>query len=422
MKLRTIESIQPELFNTTEYFNLIQPTVKLYRGNPNFTRKYSQKTTVIRVPVHLKTQIIEYAQKLDRGEVDQPSLVESVEQSSFKISYSSIAEMDPKDIKCDPVRFQYKLVCNAKTGSTGSLAGSKVWNEDLAGLIYVWLDPNDSNTYVINGHNRLDLAIRLNVEKVLVKYITAETSKTARLKGALLNIGDDKGTALDAAKVFRDSGLDINFLKNQGISLKKKIAEQGYNIAKLSGYLFEKALIGDLDPKTASAIGQLDSEQLQTDLYNLIKKDKRTLTESVLSELVEIVEGSQSQECDLFGLMGDFQESNAIERSELISYIKANLSSQVKLFGLVSKAKNKQTLEKGNNRIDQSESSQIAEESKRILDVFDTLKSQSGWLCDYLNTQATKLKTTTNPNDLKEGTLNYIFAKLSGDNWLDLVC
>ena len=81
----------------------------------------------------------------------------------------TLAELTPDQIKADPKRFQYKIIGEStKTGEVGSLSGVQRYDPNLAGIIQVWQDPADGQTYVVNGHNRLALANRLGAEKVAV--------------------------------------------------------------------------------------------------------------------------------------------------------------------------------------------------------------------------------------------------------------
>ena len=116
---------------------------------------------------------------------------------------SGIAEADPNKIKVDPKRFQYKIIGEqTKSGEVGSLSGVKKWDANLGGILQVWRDPRNGDVNVVNGHNRLALAKKLNAPSVTVKLIDAKTPQEARAIGALTNIAEGRGNALDAAKFF----------------------------------------------------------------------------------------------------------------------------------------------------------------------------------------------------------------------------
>jgi hypothetical protein len=113
-----------------------------------------------------------------------------------------VARVPIDQLHLDPKRFQYKMNTDA-SGVTNLLKG-RTWNEDLAGVISVWRDPEDGKTYVVNGHHRFDLAEKTGQPDVAVRMIAADDAEQARAKGAIQNIAEGRGTAMDAAKFFRD--------------------------------------------------------------------------------------------------------------------------------------------------------------------------------------------------------------------------
>jgi hypothetical protein len=99
------------------------------------------------------------------------------------------------------------------------------WNEDFAGQLQVWLNPEDGQTYVVNGHHRLEAAKRLGASRVAVRFIkSAQNPIEARTVGALTNIAEGRGTPLDVAKLFRDTGLQAEDLQRFGVTRRSALA------------------------------------------------------------------------------------------------------------------------------------------------------------------------------------------------------
>ena len=170
-----------------------------------------------------------------------------------------IAEVNPQNIVVDPQRFQYKIAgAKTKTGATGSLEGSTGYNPLYAGTISVWKDPADGITYVVNGHNRLRLAKESNYDKVLVRYLPAKTAKEARAMGALQNIAEGQGTAIDAAKFMRDMTADAAALQRQGLSVGGKITSRAIPLSRLPDNIFDKVSTGALTEDKAIALGSVE--------------------------------------------------------------------------------------------------------------------------------------------------------------------
>jgi phage gp29-like protein len=307
-----------------------------------------------------------------------------------------VGEINAKDIKADPKRFQYKLIGeHTKTGEVGSLSGVSTYDPNLAGVVQVWRDPKDQNLYVINGHNRLALANRAGAEKVTARVIDAPDAAHARAIGALTNIAEGRGTGLDAAKFFKDTGLTIEDLKKKGIPMREQIAQKGLAIAQLEPGLFAKVVNGDLPEARAAIIGDagLKPEQ-QKDLYELSERKGKKLTDAALNELVAGVKASSSvgtvEQFDLFG--GTLEtKTNAIERANLAAGIRSQLGKDKRIFGLVARSQAAKELARGNNIIDQAASKDIAQQSAQTMAVFDELKHSSGPIAKALNAAAVRV-------------------------------
>ena len=151
-----------------------------------------------------------------------------------------VAQLPPSELSTDPERFQFKQDAIGKGGVTDKFKDTTQWNSDNSGILSVWKDPADGKTYVVNGHHRLEMANRLGAPTVTVRYLDAANAAEARMKGALINIAEDQGTSIDAAKVFRDSGMTEADLQKQGIKLDGRIAKEGQSLANLEPNLFNQ--------------------------------------------------------------------------------------------------------------------------------------------------------------------------------------
>ncbi len=176
--------------------------------------------------------------------------------------------VDPKSLKTDPGRFQYKVSGIKAGGVSDELKGTSTWNPELGGTLLAWRDPSTGEDFVVNGHHRHELASRVGAESVNVRYIDAPTAKEARARGALANIAEGRGTATDAAKYLRDSGQDIDHLKRAGISMSGKVAADAASLKDLSDGAFQRLATGDLDEAKAVAVAKhLKDPKLQDALF-----------------------------------------------------------------------------------------------------------------------------------------------------------
>jgi hypothetical protein len=318
-------------------------------------------------------------------------------KSKLKYEPGFVGNVPTDRISADPKRFQYKLIGeHTKTGEVGSLSGVQAYDPNLSGIVQAWKDPADGKLYIINGHNRLALANRAGVKEITTRIIDAPDAATARGIGALTNIAEGRGTALDAAKFFRDTGLTAEDVKRKGIPLREKIATDGLGIAALEPSLFNKVIDSELTESRAALLGKtgLTGAQ-QIDLYKLseTKAKKGKLTDDAFQELAESVKASQKggvMTLDLFGASAT-EKSNALERASLTASIKQQMSRDKKLFGLVSRTKVAKDLARAGNQIDIESSGKIADSASQLLGIFDQLKNQSGGISSILNSYANQV-------------------------------
>lgn len=327
-----------------------------------------------------------------------------------------IGYLPAKSLNVDPDRFQYKLAPGAG-GMTGSLTGVKKWDPELAGVVQVWKDPANGKMYVVNGHNRAHLAQQLGVDRLAVRVISAKNADEARAKGALTNIAEGRGNAMDAAKFFRDTGITRADLEAKGVPLKEKIATDGLALSRLETSLFKKVVNGDMPHERAVIIGSsgLDHTE-QRALSDLIDKQPKNMPikNDTLRELVDTVKTSTRSTKTTAGLFGDdVEETNlAIFRADIQAHVKRRLSQEKKLFGIVSKTKAAADLQRGGNVIDTEQSGAISKEAAQALDVFDRLKKLRGPVSDALNDAAEQLHKGAKAKKVQDETYRRILEEI----------
>jgi hypothetical protein len=285
-----------------------------------------------------------------------------------------------EDLKCDPQRFQFKVIQYDRCGSTNSLKGVTRWDDLLCGSLLVWLDPVDDNIYIINGHNRYSRAVALGVKTLKCEFVTASSAVEARSIGALKNISEGNGSPLDVAKFIRDSGRSPQALIRKGKIPNTKLVQNGIAISKLTDPLFCMILDDKLSEKDAITIGLIVPTDKQNEIIPVLDK----ISGKALSEycLMAVNSDQPMTQSDLFGNI-EIIDNSLINRAKNIAAIRSRLSSEKRLFSTV--AKNSDRLEKGNNKIDRLTSATIADCAKTALAAFDVLKLQSGKLAGLIS-------------------------------------
>jgi Region found in RelA / SpoT proteins len=214
---------------------------------------------------------------------------------------------DPRSLGTDAKVMQYKSGGDA-AGVTDRLLGVKRWDPNRSGQIAVY-EYRDGRRVVVDGHQRLGLALRLLDEDpsqtirlygTILREVDGVTPADARALAALKNIGEGSGTAIDAAKVLRDRP-DLA----KELPPRFEFARQARALAALSDDAFG-AVINELIPAHFGAlIGRLapDKPELHAALVELLKKldpPNATQAETILRQAIE---GGATVEttADLFG-------------------------------------------------------------------------------------------------------------------------
>ncbi len=263
-----------------------------------------------------------------------------------------------EELNVDPQRFQYKIMPAlderaTKKGEVGNLRGVQRWNEVYARPITVWVDPADGKVYVVNGHQRVALADRLNregkdvIREIPVMFLDAKTAEEARFAGAAMNINAGQGTSFDAAKLFKDSGMTAEQLREAGINLspKNRIAAEGWDLSGLSDELLEAALNEEIKLERARIIGRElrgkdgQQQELLAHIREYEKTKRKQVTNEDLHELIQMLKKAQVEaEESLFGDIG-LTNSSLLETANIRSWLKSQLGKDKKFFSGLARVK-----------------------------------------------------------------------------------
>ena len=317
--------------------------------------------------------------------------------------------MMPTDqITCKPGVMQYK---------ESNSPGDTPYNPAFADTLDLWKDPNTGENVLVNGHRRDAWARQDGIPQQRVRFIDVPTAEEARLYGALKNIAQGSGTAVDAAKVFRESQLTQDQLAAKGVSLKSGVARDGMGLANLSPDLFHKvANTGEISVDQGSTIGRMVSDPAQQQaIAKLLTTPKgKSITKDTLPEVIREVQNAPTvtkagDQTALPGFGEEWVTKNLIiEKADLSAYIKNQLKSDKGLFKRVSD--NAETLKRGNNVIDQDASKAISERAAQVEQVFDSLRANKGSVSAALNDGAVRIANGENPNGVKADTYKAIQA------------
>lgn len=304
-----------------------------------------------------------------------------------------LVNISTDDIHVDPHRFQYKQKLDSTTGAGDNLKNVNTFNSLFAGVIHAWKDPADGKVYVVNGHHRMELARRAGHKKMNVQMILAPDAATARSTGALINMAEGRGTALDAAKFLRESGQSIEDLKGHGVSLREKVVDNAVQLKGLSDRIFNDLSSGRLDEDKAVAIGRhLKDHNEQEQLYNHYleqrEKNNKEFSASTLDQAAQDLAKAPKQkgggQMDLFGNTDD-GKSLFLEKAELKSKIRAALTQEVNDYSVAGNARRAKNIASAGNVLQVEKNKELSKQADRIKQAFEQFQHLSGPLSDAIN-------------------------------------
>jgi hypothetical protein len=304
-----------------------------------------------------------------------------------------LLKLDTDTIHVDPHRFQYKQKLDSTTGAGDNLKNVNKFNPLFAGVIHAWKDPADGKIYVVNGHHRMELARRAGHKKMNVQMIEAPDAATARSTGALINMAEGRGTALDAAKFLRDSGQSIEDLKGHGVSLREKVVDNAVQLKGLSDRIFNDLSSGILDEDKAVAIGRhLKDHKEQEQLYNHYleqrEKNNKEFSASTLDQAAQdLAKAPKKQgggQMDLFGNTDD-GKSLFLEKAELKNKIRAALTQEVNDYGVAGNARRAKNIAGAGNVLQVEKNKELSKQADRVKQAFEQFQHLSGPLSDAIN-------------------------------------
>jgi hypothetical protein len=315
-------------------------------------------------------------------------------------AYEQVATIETNLVAAAPKTFQYKAEGQTATGRSGSLAEENVYDPRYGGVISVWRDTQGElgapgQIYVVNGHNRLELANRSGFPVINVQYIDAPTAAQARMTGALQNIKDDKGTAIDAAKIFRDTGMSVEDLRLQNVNLNGKLASEGVALSRLPQWLFDKTAVGDLPTAKAVALGSADGidDAIISDVAKQAIAGKWSAEKIVqaMQEAKFASAGAAPAEGVLPGFEAMFKTSNVVDLIDIRTAAYRQLSVEMRALAAASQAKNTSYLEAAGNAINVEGSQAARKMAAEAVAVFNRVTGYEGPVRTILNELAGQL-------------------------------
>lgn len=331
-------------------------------------------------------------------------------------------------LEIDPARFQYKVKGIGEKGVGQELKGTSKWNPDLSGVLLVWRDNENGQDYVVNGHHRHELATRTGADALNVRYINAPSAKLARSIGALANIAEGRGTAIDAAKYLRDSGQDIEHMKRAGISMSGRVASDAEVLTRLSDKTFAAVTQGIMEEDQAVAVAKhLTDHALQDKLFKKLRQREDDGKDWSLREIEQAAKkmakaGTVKESgTDLFGDW-ESEESTFDQEVEIETYISRLLSQEANDYAAVASTRRAERVADAGNVLATDENLQRRDSARNTIADFERESGLKGPVATLIQEHAARLAKAKNRKDreaVKKDALDAVREALTSQDPVD---
>lgn len=315
-----------------------------------------------------------------------------------------VTRVDVKDIQVDPKAYQFRSEVG-HDGTDKRLNEVKAWDDLRAGVMVIH-ERHDGQQFIADGHHRIALAKKLGVDGVnafVLKESEGHTVDDAKSLAALVNLANNNGTGVDAAKLFRSSAkgkppeqlmADLNLPKNQAI-------KTGVALAKLSDDVFGSVVNGVIEERDGAVIGDTFSspEEQQAALKQFMRVRPANQEESqVLAQQIKLAGFSKAQASDNLDLFGSELDTDSLlaERTRLIVALGRAYKKDKALFETLGI--NASKIEEAGNQLDKETNSKLSNEATTMQSLLGEQIYTNPKMKQVLDQYATELKD--NPNSM----------------------
>ncbi|QPI65949.1 LPD38 domain-containing protein [Vreelandella venusta] len=310
-------------------------------------------------------QAEEVAQEPEQSEEAQPEPVLPPSQPSPNPDSKTPRRVPVESIQVDPQAYQFRTEVNEQ-GVDSRLEGIEKWDDIRAGNLILH-ERSDGSVYAADGHHRINLARQLqqpDVNAIVLREADGVTVDDARRAAAEANIAAGSATAMDAAKVFRNSEGDIDTVIRESNLPRTQLVRDGANIAKLDTEPFGAVLNKVIAEKDGAVIGRSftdpDQQMAAVSVFHRVKPTNDNQRELLANEVRQAgFADSRGEQGGLFG--DDPAESLMGERVKVMDNLRQTLVRDKRLFATLND--NAQTAEQAGNRIAKDRNSALQETS-----------------------------------------------------------
>lgn len=307
---------------------------------------------------------------------------------------ATIEIVDPRNIKVDAKRFQFKSGGD-QFGVTDRLKGVTKWNPEFSGTVIIFKDKN-KNMFIADGHQRVALAKRILAQNdgqkpEVVAHIfdeaTGITAKEVMIRASLKNIAEGTGSPVDVARI-----LKIDPKRIGDLPPRSELAKQGSNLSNLKEEPFNMMVNESIPFNYGALVGKLiNDEQQQVATINLLRELNPTneiQAEQIIRQTLEMGFTKETQET----LFGTEQLAKTLfkERAEVLDKAIKELSQEKKIFSTLNK--NMDNIETEGNILKKENNIKKEIENGQGIEIIKRLANRTGAIGDALTNSAKNLQ------------------------------
>ena len=322
----------------------------------------------------------------------------AVTKKSLDEIKGNIKTYKPEEIEFDPKNFQYKTDGDAR-GVSQKLANVKEWDNVAAGGVLVYEFKNGTKA-IVDGHQRLGLAKRLSAQGKKIELLAHTFREVdgvlpdeAMIKGLMVNLMNNTGSAIDAAKVMRSRfGADWSKF-SKFLSARSNLVKNAQGLTKLSddawGMVINERNLVNLGARVGDII---EDKSLHANIIKILKnKSFSSMAELEQTlRLTNTLPKTITKQDTLFGT-DFFAETLLVERSQLLNWAKKNINKRSAAFKTI--IENDTTLQKAGNKLNKLNNEEQRLIYEQVQDRFEKVATQAGSeLSDKLTRAAQILK------------------------------
>ena len=317
---------------------------------------------------------------------------------SPKKSPRNVVFLDENDIQSvgtDAKTMQYKAGGD-EHGVTDRLRGVTEWRPERAGMSIVY-EYADGRRVVADGHQRLGLAKRLAAEgkpiqlpAIILRETDGVTPGDARVAAALKNIAEGSGTAIDAAKVLRQTGqspADLSLPPNSAI------VRDASGLQRLSDDAFGMVVNGAATEAHGAIVGRVvDNKAAQPGILSLLtnlKPANAFEAESIARQAA--AETATETQDSLFG-PEEITGNLYLERARVLDRALRRLKDDIKTFRTMTERAD--AIASVGNQLVTAENQQRLDQDAKVRDYLTSQANMKGPISEALSAAARDYKSS----------------------------